>query len=74
MAVFTSMDDPMDQEKKDMMEKQHELLADMLDLAIQELESVVEETDYCLLDHMKECKDYTSIFNCLKHRALKRHK
>ena len=31
MAVFTSMDDPMDQEKKDMMEKQHELLADMLD-------------------------------------------
>ena len=32
MAVFTSMDDPMDQEKKDMMEKQHELLADMLDL------------------------------------------
>lgn len=56
MAVFTSMDDPMDQEKKDMMEKQHELLADMLDLAIQELESVVEETDYCLLDHMKECK------------------
>ena len=37
MAVFTSVYDPMDKEKKEKMEEHQELLAGMLDLAIQEL-------------------------------------
>ena len=72
MSVFTSMNDPMDQDKKDLMNENQELLSDMLDIAIQELEMIVEETDICLLDNMNECRGYVSIFNCLKHQALKR--
>ena len=66
MSVFTSMNDPMDQDKKDLMIENQELLSDMLDIAIQELEMIVEEMDICLLDNMNECRD------CLKHQALKR--
>ena len=72
MSVFTSMNDPMDQDKKDLMIENQELLSDMLDIAIQELEMIVEEMDICLLDNMNECRDYVSIFNCLKRQALKR--
>ena len=72
MSVFTSMNDPMDQDKKDLMIENQELLSDMLDIAIQELEKIVEEMDICLLDNMNECRNYVSIFNCLKHQALKR--
>ncbi len=60
MSVFTSMNDPMDQDKKDLMNEN------------QELEMIVEEMDICLLDKMNECRNYVSIFNCLKHQALKR--
>ena len=70
MSVFTSMNDPMDQDKKDLMNENQELLSDMLDIAIQEM--IVEEMDICLLDNMNECRNYVSIFNCLKHQALKR--
>lgn len=72
MLVFTSMNDPMDQDKKDLMNENQELLIDMLDIAIQELEMIVEEMDICLLDNMNECRNYVSIFNCLKYQALKR--
>ena len=41
MAVFTSMyDHPMDKDKEEMMNKNEELLKDMLDFAIQELEEI----------------------------------
>ena len=72
MSVFTSMNDPMDQDKKDLMSENQKLLSDMLDIAIQELEMIVEEMDICLLDNMNECRDYVSICSCLKHQALKR--
>ena len=58
MSVFTSMNDPMDQDKKDLMNENQELLIDMLDIAIQELEMIVEEMDICLLDNMNECREY----------------
>jgi len=58
MSVFTSMNDPMDQDKKDLMIENQELLSDMLDIAIQELEMIVEEMDICLLDNMNECRNY----------------
>lgn len=63
MAVFTSMYDPMDKDKEKLMNENEELLKDMLDFAIKELE---------LVDQMKVCDDYQSIFDCLKQRALKR--
>lgn len=72
MAVLTSMYDPMDIEKKEMMEEHHELLADMLDLAILELEEIAREDEIYLIDQMKVCHDYESIFHYLKHLALKR--
>ena len=72
MAVFTSIYDPMNEEKKKMIKDHQELLTDMLDFAIQELESIAEDNEIYLIDNMKVCKDYQSIFDCLKHQALKR--
>lgn len=72
MAVFTSVYDPMDKEKKEKMEEHQELLADMLDLAIQELEEIAKDSEIYMIDQMKICDDYESIFRCLKHQALKR--
>lgn len=73
MAVFTSMyDHPMDKDKEEMMNKNEELLKDMLDFAIQELEEIAKDNEIYLIDNMKVCKDYQSIFECLKHRAFKR--
>jgi len=72
MAVFTSVYDPMDKEKKEKMEEHQELLADMLDLAIQELEEIAKDSEIYMIDQMKICDDYESIFQCLKHQALKR--
>ena len=63
MAVFTSMYDPMDKDKEKLMNENEELLKDMLDFAIKELE---------VINQMKVCDDYQSIFECLKQRALKR--
>ena len=68
MAVFTSMYDPMDKEKKKLMNENEELLKDMLDFAIKELE----DNEIELIDQMKACDEYQSIFECLKQRALKR--
>ena len=72
MAVFTSMYDPMNKDKEKLMNKNKELLKDMLDFAIQELEEIAEDNEIYLIDNMKICKDYQSIFECLKQRALKR--
>ena len=68
MAVFTSMYDPMDKDKEKLMNENEELLKDMLDFAIKELE----DNEIELIDQMKVCDDYQSIFECLKQRALKR--
>lgn len=72
MTVFTSMYDSMDKDKEKLMNENGELLKDMLDFAIQELESIAEDNEIYLIDNMKVCKDYQSIFECLKQRALKR--
>ena len=73
MAVFTSMyDHPMDKDKEEMMNENEVFLKDMLDFAIQELEEIAEDNEIYLIDNMKICKDYQSIFECLKQRALKR--
>lgn len=50
------------------MNENEELLKDMLDFAIQELQ----DNEIELIDQMKACDDYQSIFECLKQRALKR--
>lgn len=68
MAVFTSMYDPMNKDKEKLMNENEELLKDMLDFAIQELQ----DNEIELIDQMKACDDYQSIFECLKQRALKR--
>ncbi|RGI01272.1 hypothetical protein DW704_07570 [Coprobacillus sp. AM26-5AC] len=68
MAVFTSMYDPMDKDKEKLMNENEELLKDMLDFAIKELE----DNEIELINQMKVCDDYQSIFECLKQRALKR--
>lgn len=68
MAVFTSMYDSMDKDKEKLMNENEELLKDMLDFAIQELQ----DNEIELIDQMKACDDYQSIFECLKQRALKR--
>lgn len=68
MAVFTSMYDPMDKDKEKLMNENEELLKDMLDFAIKELE----DNEIELINQMKVCDDYHSIFECLKQRALKR--
>ena len=72
MAVFTSMYDSMDKDKEKLMNENEELLKDMLDFAIQELEEIAEDNEIYLIDNMKICDDYQSIFECLKQRALKR--
>ena len=61
MAVFTSVYDPMDKEKKEKMEEHQELLADMLDLAIQELEEIAKDSEIYMIDQMKIC-DKASCF------------
>ena len=43
MAVFTSMYDTMNKDKEKLMNKNKELLKDMLDFAIQELEEIAED-------------------------------
>lgn len=74
MAVFTSMYDPMDKDKEKLMNENEELLKDMLDFAIKELE----DNEIELIDQMKVCDDYQSIFECWYYvkkkyqRALKR--
>ena len=65
MAVFTSMYDPMNKDKEKLMNENEELLKD---IAIQELQ----DNEIELIDQMKACDDYQSIFECLKQRALKR--
>ena len=62
MAVFTSMYDTMNKDKEKLMNKNKELLKDMLDFAIQELEEIAEDNEIYLIDNMKICKDYQSIF------------
>ena len=51
-----------------LMNENEELLKDMLDFAIQELQ----DNEIELINQMKVCDDYQSIFECLKQRALKR--
>jgi hypothetical protein len=70
MAVFTSMYDTMNKDKEKLMNKNKELLKDMLDFAIQELEEIAEDNEIYLIDNMKICKDYQSIFECLKHSSI----
>ena len=50
------------------MNENEELLKNMLDFAIKELE----DNEIELIDQMKACDEYQSIFECLKQRALKR--
>ena len=57
MAVFTSMYDTMNKDKEKLMNKNKELLKDMLDFAIQELEEIAEDNEIYLIDNMKICKD-----------------
>ena len=62
------MYDPMNKDKEKLMNENEKLLKDMLDFAIKELE----DNEIELIDQMKVCDDYQSIFECLKQRALKR--
>ena len=73
MSLFNSMFDQMDSKHLDLMEENQELLKDMLDFAIEQLESVAKENEIYLINNGKICDDYESIFNCLKQWALLRH-
>ena len=72
MAVITSMFDEMDEKRKQLLLDNQEYLADMLDYAIEQLESIAENDEIYLIDQGKVCDNYDSIFECLKHWAIER--
>ena len=72
MAVITSMFDEMDEKRKQLLLDNREYLADMLDYAIEQLESIAENDEIYLMDQGRACKDYESIFNCLKHWSMEK--
>lgn len=67
-----SIYDALTEDKKELMLKHQDLLYDMLDVAIEELLEIADEHEIYMIDDMKCCKDYQSIFDYLKHQALKR--
>ena len=71
MAVITSMFE-MDEKHKQLLLDNREYLADMLDYAIEQLESIAENDEIYLINQGKVCDNYDSIFECLKHWAIER--
>lgn len=55
-----------------MMEDNQEYLKSMLNFAIEQLESIAENDEIYLMDQGRVCKDYESIFNCLKHWSMEK--
>ena len=55
-----------------MMEDNQEYLKSMLNFAIEQLESIAENDVIYLMDQGRVCKDYESIFNCLKHWSMEK--
>ena len=55
-----------------MMEDNQEYLKSMLNFAIEQLESIAENDEIYLIDQDRVCKDYESIFNCLKHWSMEK--
>ena len=55
-----------------MMEDNQEYLKSMLNFAIEQLESIAENDEIYLMDRGRVCKDYESIFNCLKHWSMEK--
>ncbi len=55
-----------------MMEDNQEYLKSMLNFAIEQLESIAENDEIYLMDQGRACKDYESIFNCLKHWSMEK--
>ncbi|MFQ9632913.1 MAG: hypothetical protein ACLRZX_04665 [Coprobacillus cateniformis] len=72
MAVFGTIYEPMSHQKKDLMNRNDEHLANMLDYAIQELVEIASDNDIWLVNDSEVCKSYEDIFSCLKARFLKR--
>ena len=72
MAVITSMFDEMDEKRKQLLLDNQEYLVDMLDYAIEQLESIAENDEIYLIDQGKVCDNYDSILECLKHWAIER--
>ena len=55
-----------------MMEDNQEYLKSMLNFAIEQLESIAENDEIYLMDQGRVCKDYESIFICLKHWSMEK--
>lgn len=72
MAVFGTIYEPMSQSKKDLMTRNNEHLANMLDYAIQELVDIAADDEIWLINDSKICKSYDDIFDCLKAKSQKR--
>lgn len=72
MAIITSMYDEMEKSRQDMMNRNQDHLANMLDFAIQQLVEMCEDHEVFLVDNCRICETYDEIFDCLKHWSQKR--